>query len=122
MLVSGDQSVIQKLEPELSKMTGKILNFGDVEGKAAGMKLIGNLFLIANATGLSDALALAKSLDFTTEDMQTLFSSWNTGSVTGTLQNWKSNDFKNAAWELNMARKDAGLMMEEADQNGTTLQ
>ena len=29
MMVSGDQSVIEKYEPALSKMTGKLLNFGD---------------------------------------------------------------------------------------------
>src|SRR6185312_6565751 len=45
MLVSGDQDVIKKAEPELSKMTGKLLNLGATEGKAAGMKLAGNLFL-----------------------------------------------------------------------------
>src|SRR5207253_60602 len=28
MLVSGDQSVIGKLEPELSAMTGRLMNFG----------------------------------------------------------------------------------------------
>src|ERR1700720_2428065 len=29
MLVSGDQEVIKKLEPELSRMTGKLLNLGE---------------------------------------------------------------------------------------------
>lgn len=42
MLVSGDQDVIKQLEPELAKMTGKLINFGPEEGKAAGIKLTGN--------------------------------------------------------------------------------
>lgn len=121
MLVSGDQSVINELEPELSKMTGKVLNFGDKEGKAAGMKLIGNLFLLAYTAGLSDTMALAKTLDFSTDDLQTLFSSWNPGSITGTLKRWPSTNFKDASWELTMARKDAGLMEEEADQGENPL-
>ena len=41
MMVSGDQSVIKKYEPEFSKMTGKLLNFGIEEGKAAAIKLAG---------------------------------------------------------------------------------
>ncbi|MEP6682396.1 MAG: NAD(P)-binding domain-containing protein, partial [Parafilimonas sp.] len=45
MMVSGDQSIIEKHETGLSKMTGKLLNFGEQEGKAAGIKLSGNLFL-----------------------------------------------------------------------------
>ncbi|MEO6813974.1 MAG: NAD(P)-binding domain-containing protein, partial [Ginsengibacter sp.] len=57
MLVSGDQDVISKVEAELSAMTGKLINFGAKEGKAAGMKLTGNLFLITLTAGLSDALA-----------------------------------------------------------------
>jgi 3-hydroxyisobutyrate dehydrogenase len=44
MLVSGDQAIISKFESELAKMTGKMINLGAEEGKAAGMKLIGNLF------------------------------------------------------------------------------
>src|SRR5450432_2969982 len=45
MLVSGDQELIAKLERELSAMTGKLINLGPEEGKAAGLKLVGNLFL-----------------------------------------------------------------------------
>src|SRR5665213_2907072 len=60
MLVSGNQAVISKVGPELSKMTGKLINFGPEEGRAAGIKLTGNLFLQALTAGLADMLALAK--------------------------------------------------------------
>jgi 3-hydroxyisobutyrate dehydrogenase len=60
MIVSGDQAIIEKVEPALSKMTGKLLNYGTEEGKAAGIKLSGNLFLLSLTAGLADALALAK--------------------------------------------------------------
>lgn len=122
MLVSGDQAVIGKLEPELSKMTGKLLNFGAEEGKAAGMKLIGNLFLLAFTTGLSDALSLAKSLDISAGDVAELFSSWNPGgSVPIRLKRLASGDYSQPSWELNMARKDAGLMMQAAKDGGSHL-
>ncbi|MDP4251945.1 MAG: NAD(P)-binding domain-containing protein, partial [Bacteroidota bacterium] len=62
MLLSGDPALIKKLEPELSSMTGKLINFGAASNTAAGMKLIGNLFLISLTAGLADALTLAKTL------------------------------------------------------------
>src|ERR1044071_3716971 len=79
MLVSGDQEVIGKVIPWLSPMTGKVLNIGDRTGKAAGLKLIGNLFLIALTSGISDMLALGKALDIEGSDILALFNEWNPG-------------------------------------------
>jgi 3-hydroxyisobutyrate dehydrogenase len=122
MLVSGDQAVISRLEPELSQMTGKVLNFGDRPGKAAAMKLLGNLFLLAVTAGLSDALALAKALEISPDDLQTLFASWNPGAmVPGRLKKMTAGNFSEPSWELSMARKDAGLMMAGAQAGGTQL-
>src|SRR6202012_4601827 len=67
MLVSGDPAIISKIEPELAKMTGKVMHFGTDSNKAAGMKLLGNLFLIAMTAGAADAFALAKALDISNE-------------------------------------------------------
>jgi 3-hydroxyisobutyrate dehydrogenase len=80
MLVSGDQEIILKLEPELSIMTGKLLNLGSEEGKAAAMKLVGNAFLVCFTFGLRDTLAVAKSLGISVNDMLQLFQSWNPGA------------------------------------------
>ena len=122
MLVSGDQAVINKLEPELSKMTGKVINFGPEEGKAAGMKLIGNLFLLTLTAGLSDTLSLAKALGIPSGDVLALFDSWNPGaSMPARLKRITEGNFRQASWELNMARKDAGLMMDAAKQSETKL-
>jgi len=122
MLVSGDQAVIAKLEPQLSKMTGKLLNLGDVEGKAAGMKLIGNLFLIALTGALSDTLALGKAQDISGEEILGLFDSWNPGAMTvARLKRIMTGEFDDPSWELSMARKDAGLMMSAASDAGTEL-
>jgi len=115
MLVSGDQSLIAQLEPELSTMTGKLLNLGPQEGKAAGMKLIGNLFLLSLTAGISDTLALAKSLDVSIADVSALFDSFNPGaSMPARLKRISTGKFDEPSWELVMARKDAGLMMEAA--------
>ncbi|RZK17291.1 MAG: NAD(P)-dependent oxidoreductase, partial [Pedobacter sp.] len=122
MLVSGDQEVIKKLHPELSKMAGQVLNFGEEEGRAAGIKLAGNLFLISLTAGLSDALALAKSLGVPTADVATLFASWNPGTgVPARLNKILTGDYSKPSWELDMARKDAGLMISAADEQNITL-
>ena len=122
MLVSGDQAVINKLEPELSKMTGKLINFGPEEGKAAGIKLIGNSFLMSLTAGLSDALSLAKAHHIEPQELLNLFNSWNPGAmVPGRLKRITEANFKEPSWELNMARKDAGLMISAAKDAGTSL-
>jgi 3-hydroxyisobutyrate dehydrogenase len=115
MLVSGDQAVIERVQDELDKMTGKVINFGTEEGKAAGMKLLGNLFLIALTGGLADMLTLAKALHISIDDVNALLSSWNPAAfVPARLNKMTGGDFGNPTWELNMARKDAGLMINEA--------
>ena len=122
MLVSGDPAVISKIEPELAKMTGKVLTFGTDTNKAAGMKLLGNLFLIAMTAGVADMLALAKALQIDTADMLKLFESWNPAAVLpARIKKMTSDTFHEPTWELNMARKDAQLMMEGAAMGGMSL-
>ena len=122
MLVSGEESLINKLRTELSKMTGKLIELGPAPNTAAGIKLIGNLFLISLTAGLSDALSLAKDLKIPAAMVSGLFDSWNPGSmVPGRLKKIIADDFSQPSWELEMARKDARLMMEEAEKAGTSL-
>jgi 3-hydroxyisobutyrate dehydrogenase len=122
MLVSGDQSIISRLAPELEKMTGKLINFGPEEGKAAGIKLIGNLFLISLTAGLSDALGLAKALGIEPTEVASLFNSWNPGAgVPARFDKIRTRDFSKPSWELDMARKDAGLMIDAAKESGVNL-
>lgn len=122
MLVSGNQEVIGKLGTALEQMTGKLFNFGPEEGRAAGIKLAGNLFLICFTAGVSDMLALAKADGIPVSDLFELFSAWNPGSmIIPRMKRITGGEFDNPSWELAMARKDAGLMMNEADKNGVSL-
>eukprot|EP01012_Entosiphon_sulcatum_P049121 TRINITY_DN67716_c0_g1_i1.p1 TRINITY_DN67716_c0_g1~~TRINITY_DN67716_c0_g1_i1.p1 ORF type:complete len:289 (+),score=36.17 TRINITY_DN67716_c0_g1_i1:71-868(+) len=122
MLVSGDQVLIGQFGTELAKMTGKLINLGPEEGKAAGIKLIGNLFLISLTAGLSDALGLAKALGIDSAEVASLFSSWNPGAgVPARFDKIRAGDFSKPSWELDMARKDAGLMLNAAEKNGVDL-
>lgn len=122
MLVSGDQEIIKQVEPVLSRMTGKVMNFGTETSRAAGIKLMGNAFLLFLTSGLSDTLALAKAMDVPSSDLVTLFNEWNPGALLPSrLKRLLSADYDNPTWELNMARKDARLMMEEAEQAAKPL-
>ena len=122
MLVSGDQDIIRQLEPSLSRMTGKLINFGAEAGRAAGMKLLGNNFLVIFAAGVADTLSLAKAMHIPVSDISTLFDSWNPGAaLPARLQRMSNGNYDNPSWELNMARKDVGLFMAAAEAGGTPL-
>jgi 3-hydroxyisobutyrate dehydrogenase len=122
MLVSGDQQVISSWEAALAKMTGKVINFGDITGKAAAMKLIGNSFLVGLTAGLADTLSLARALDVPLNDINSLFTAWNPGNALPTrLQRMTSGDYDNPSWELSMARKDTQLFIDAAQKAGQPL-
>jgi 3-hydroxyisobutyrate dehydrogenase len=122
MMVSGDQQIIQQIEPELSKMTGKLWNLGDDPAKAAAIKLLGNLFHIGLLGVITDMLTLADALQTPSADLQSLFEILNpAGVVKARLKKIDSNTFDQPSWELSMARKDARLMMEQADRSSKKL-
>jgi 3-hydroxyisobutyrate dehydrogenase len=116
MMVSGNDTLINKLQPELSKMTGKLLHFGSEPGKAAAIKLAGNAFLVCFTAGIRDTLALSKALDISVTELFTLFNEWNPATMLqGRLKRMTSGDYSQPSWELNMARKDTGLFIKAAE-------
>ena len=95
---------------------------GTETGKAAGMKLVGNAFLVAFTAGIADTLSLAKALHIPAGDMAALFDSWNPGAMLpARLKRMTSGNYDQPSWELNMARKDTGLFIDAAAQGGTHL-
>lgn len=122
MLLSGDEALINKTEPELAKMTGKLLHFGTEVGKAAAIKLVGNAFLVCFTAGIRDTLCLSKALGLSVADLSSLFESWNPGAqLQGRLKRMTSGDYSNPSWELSMARKDTRLFIEAAQKANTHL-
>jgi 3-hydroxyisobutyrate dehydrogenase len=115
MMASGDRARFDLLSPELSKMTGKLIYMGPRPERAAGFKLLGNLFLMFMTTGMADVLALAKAEGIAPADAASLFDQFNPGAmVPARLKRMLEGDFSHPSWELAMARKDARLMIEEA--------
>lgn len=122
MLLSGDPELIRRVEPELAKMTGKVLHFGEEVGKAAAMKLLGNAFLVCFTAGIRETLSLARALDTPVADLFKLFEHWNPGALLTTrLKRMTTGDHSNPSWELNMARKDTGLFLDAAERAQTEL-
>ncbi len=122
MLASGDHLLYSKLEADLAKMTGRLVYLGPDVPRAAGIKLLGNLFLEAMIGGLTDVLTLAKSLGIPPGEAALLFEWFNPGAqVPARLKRMLEGDFEHASWNLGMARKDARLMIGAARAAGRDL-
>lgn len=122
MLASGDAALVERLRPELERMTGKLWYVGPEPERAASFKLLGNLFLMFITAGLTDVFALAKAVGIAPEEAATLFDHFNPGkNLTPRLERMLGGEFHKPSWELSMARKDARLMLEAAERGGQAL-
>lgn len=122
MLVSGARPRVDAVKPRLEPMTGKVLDLGERVDAAASFKLLGNLFLMFLTSGLADFLSLAKALEVPPLEAATLFTHFNPGAtIDARMKRMTDAKWSNASWELAMARKDARLMLEEAERGGVPL-
>jgi 3-hydroxyisobutyrate dehydrogenase len=122
MLVSGARSAVDPLRSALAPMTGKVVDLGERPDAAAAFKLLGNLFLICMTTGLAEVLALAKALEVPAAQAAALFEQFNPGvTIPARIKRMTEAAFDHPSWELTMARKDAGLMLEAAAAAGVPL-
>ena len=123
MLASGDRALFQSVESELAKMTGRLAYLGEDPARAAAIKLMGNLFLIAVTGGIADMFALGKSLGVPSAEALPILEWLNAGDVASFRANRiMSGEFAQPSWTLTMARKDARLMIESAAAHGTQLE
>jgi 3-hydroxyisobutyrate dehydrogenase len=121
MLISGDPAQVQRLRPALEKMTGKLVDLGPEPDRAAKLKLLGNLFLMFMTAGVGEVLSLGKALGIDAHDAVKLFDVFNPGATLAARAARVLADDAPVSWELQMARKDARLMLEAADAAGVAL-
>ncbi|CAN5351158.1 NAD(P)-dependent oxidoreductase [soil metagenome] len=122
MLLSGDRALIERITPLVAPMTGKVVDLGPKPEAAASFKLLGNLFLMFLTSGLADMLGLAKALGVAPAEAATLFEHFNPGAtVAMRMKRMVDANFADPSWELTMARKDARIMLEEAEAKGVKL-
>jgi len=112
MLCSGPAEVHARVEAELRAMTGDLWYLGEDLRRAAAFKLIGNAMLIALAAGLADVFAVGAAVGVEPVDAHALLARLKPGgSIDVRGKRMAEGDFT-ASFELTMARKDLGLMLE----------
>jgi 3-hydroxyisobutyrate dehydrogenase len=121
MLTSTTQARYDALRPALERMTGKLVYLGDDAPRAAAFKLFGNLMVLATSTAISDINRLAGAVGIPTADAMDVFSFFNPGAMIPVRAGRVANGDFAPTFELAMARKDARLMIDEAQQHGVRL-
>lgn len=119
MLVSGEPARVDAVRAAIAAMTGKLVELGPDPDTAAKFKLLGNCFLMFLTSGLAEFLTLAKATGVVPGEAAKLFDAFNPGVTIGArLKRMVEEQWLPPSWELQMARKDARLMIEEAERAG----
>lgn len=114
MLAAGPKAVFERVRAELEKMSGRLTYVGERPDLAAVHKLLGNALSLGSRAMLADILAIAKAASISAEDAVNILSLRDINDlVIGRAANILKGDFS-PSFELSMARKDVGLMLETA--------
>ncbi len=112
MLCSGPQARFEAVQAELAAMTGELWYVGEDFLRAAGLKLLGNSMLFTIAAGLADVFTIAAGCGLTPADaMEVMARLKPAGALEVRGKKMAAGDFA-ASFELTMARKDMGLMLD----------
>lgn len=114
MLVAGSQAVFESVKDGLATMVTRVEYLGERADLAAANKLFGNAMILGVAALMADVLTLAQASNVEPQDAIKLLGMLNlNGMISGRGANMAQGDFT-PAFELTMARKDLGLMVEAA--------
>ncbi len=114
MLAAGPAAVFNPLQAELAAMTGRLEYQGERSDLAAAKKLFGNALILSLSAAMADVLTLAKACDVPGQDAIKMMELLDLNMMVATRgANMARGDFP-PSFELAMARKDVGLMLETA--------
>jgi 3-hydroxyisobutyrate dehydrogenase len=114
MMVAGSRVLFDQVQADLAKMTGRLQYLGERTDLAAANKLFGNAMIIGLAAVMADVLTLAQASNVDGTDAIGLLGMLDLNAmVKGRGLNMANGNF-DASFELAMARKDVGLMLETA--------
>ena len=114
MLVAGPEALFDRVQPELARMTGRLEYLGERPDLASVNKLLGNTMLIGSWAVIADVLTLAKAGGVDAADAIKLLGLLDMNTVVSLRGgNMAKGNFA-PSFELDMARKDVGLMLEIA--------
>jgi 3-hydroxyisobutyrate dehydrogenase-like beta-hydroxyacid dehydrogenase len=112
--VAGPKALFDAVRGELARMASRVEYFGERPDLAAVYKLIGNAFIIGINALVSDVLTLAAGSHVGPSEALRILEFFNPSAViAGRGRNMAAGDFA-PSFELVMARKDVGLMIETA--------
>lgn len=115
MLSSGRAELVEKFRPELEMMTGKLWYVGDRPDLAAIYKLLGNGMLLSLSGALGDLFSIGRGTGLGPEDVMKLFEVFKPVNMLDRIgKRVASGGIEPSSFSLAMARKDARLMQESA--------
>lgn len=114
MLVCGPSAHYEQVAHELALMTGEVVYLGESPELAATYKLFGNAMIISMTAGLSDVFAMARAQGVEPTQALSLFEKFNPSNIFSQRGKRMAQGDFDASFELTMARKDIGLMLEAA--------
>lgn len=115
MMVAGPRALFERVEADLARMTSRLEYLGERADLAAAHKLFGNTVIIGLVAIMADVLAIARSSGV---DAQAAIDRLRTLDLNAMVARrgvaMAKGDFT-PSFELAMARKDVGLMLETAE-------
>ena len=115
MMVAGPRALFERVEADLARMTARLEYLGERADLAAAHKLFGNTVIIGLVAIMADVLAIARSSGV---DSQAAIDRLRTLDLNAMVARrgvaMAKGDFT-PSFELAMARKDVGLMLETAE-------
>ena len=112
MMVAGPRGLFAQVQADLARMTGRLEYMGERPDLAALNKLFGNAMIVGIIAATSDVLTMAQASGVDPEMAIKLLKQLDLNEMVARRGgNMVKGNFA-ASWELAMARKDVGLMLE----------
>lgn len=114
ILAAGPTALFGKVRPALERQADRVEYLGEAGDRAAVYKLAGNAYIVGIAALVADVFAVAGGGGIPPEGILELFGWFDAGRVVaGRGASMARGDFT-PSFELTMARKDVGLMLDTA--------
>lgn len=114
ILASGPTALFEQVKSALERQADRVEYLGEAGGRAAVYKLAGNAYIVGIAALIADVFAVAGGGGIPPEEILELFGWFDAGRVVaGRGASMARGDFT-PSFELTMARKDVGLMLDAA--------
>jgi 3-hydroxyisobutyrate dehydrogenase len=114
MLAAGPRAIFDAVKDELAAMTGRLEYQGERSDLAAAKKLLGNALILSLVGTLADVMTLAQATGVDAREAIDLARLFDLNAMVATRgASMAQGDFA-PSFELAMARKDFGLMLETA--------